>query len=230
MRGGYDAHNFGAWHRTMDLDLLLKVLQSLFYAGGLVIAGLTYRRAKSTILNTVNTEYHKKVIERLAELSEVLYREFDAFSDDAWYKQDDVGYVVECLHSNIKGHRELIVAAGELLEGVAVSPVQNRLQNLTNRYKSDPFLPDQIRDKVVGLLEKRVNVMDGAYWDVMQDYMSALAMGRHWDTLETNSSWLHNRVNEKLNEGGVGIAQVENAVHDIRLEIQRYFKQFNPIA
>lgn len=87
----------------MDLDSIAKLAQILFYAGGLLIGALTYRRAKSTILNTVNTEYHKKVIERLADLSEVLYREFDWSSDDAWYKQDDIGHVCDELHKAIQG-------------------------------------------------------------------------------------------------------------------------------
>jgi len=51
----------------MELDSLTKIAQIIFYSGGLLLGVLTYGRAKSTILNTVNTEYHKKVIEHLAE-------------------------------------------------------------------------------------------------------------------------------------------------------------------
>jgi hypothetical protein len=38
---------------------------------------LTYRRARKGILSTVNTEYQKRVMDRLQKLSELLYEEFD---------------------------------------------------------------------------------------------------------------------------------------------------------
>ncbi|MCF7967446.1 MAG: hypothetical protein K9L79_18190 [Methylobacter tundripaludum] len=213
----------------MELDSVTKLSQIIFYAGGLLIGMLTYRRAKSTILNTVNTEYHKKVIERLADLSEALYREFDQSSDEVWYKQDDVGHVVERLHEEIADQKEIILASGELDAGIPVSPKQMQFLNLTNKYKSDPFLPDPIRNKVVGLLEKRSNAMFNAYMTVMKQYISELAQGRHWETLNTNKHWLHNQIVDRLRMDGVGVADVEDAVHDIRLEIQRYFKQFSPV-
>lgn len=214
----------------MELDSVTKVAQILFYGGGLLIGMLTYRRAKSTILNTVNTEYHKKVIERLADLSEELYREFDFSSDEVWHRQDDVGHVVERLHEEIAGQKENIVASGEVDSGVPMSPKQMQLMNLTKKYKSDPFLPEAIRNKVVGLLERRSNAMFSAYMTVMNQYMSGLAKGRYWDTLDTNKHWLHNQVMDHLRKDGVSITDIEEAVHDIRLEIQRYFKQFSPMT
>lgn len=214
----------------MELDSILKLTQVLFYAGGLLIGMLTYRRAKITILNTVNTEYHKKVIDRLADLSEALYREFDQSSDEVWYKQDDVGHVVDRLHEHIVGRKADILASGHVNAGVPVSPKQMQLLNRTNKYKSDPFLPDQIRNKVVTLLENRSNAMYSAYMAVMKQYMSELAQGQHWETLDTNKHWLHNQIVERLRKDGVGVSDVEEAVHDIRLEIQRYFKRFSPVT
>jgi hypothetical protein len=214
----------------MDLDSITKITQILFYCGGLLVGALTYRRARSTILNTVNTEYHKKVLERLADLSEELYREFDFSSDEAWHNQDDVGEVVQRLHDEIVQHKDAILASGEVDSGIPMSPKQMQLMSLKKRYKSDPFLPEPIRNKVISLLEKRSNAMLGAYFAVMKQYMSALAKGQHWDTLETNKHWLHNQVMDRLRKEGVGISEVEEAVHDIRLEIQRYFKQFSPVA
>lgn len=212
----------------MELDSAAKFAQIIFYAGGLFIGALTYRRAKSTILNTVNTEYHKKVIERLSDLSEELYKEFDQSSDDVWYKHDDVGDVVERLHEHIVDHKEAILASGQVDAGIPVSRKQMELRNLTNKYKSDPFLPDAIRNKVVGLLEKRSNAMFNAYMIVIKQYMLELGQGRHWETLDNNKGWLSNQILGHLRREGVGITEVEAAVHDIRLEIQRYFKQFSP--
>ncbi len=50
----------------MTLDDGLKVTQIAFYVAAGVVAILTYLKAKRGLLNTVNTEYQKKVvIERL---------------------------------------------------------------------------------------------------------------------------------------------------------------------
>ena len=54
------------------LDPLLKATQILFYVVAGTVAVLTYRKAKDTLLNTVNTEYQKKVIGRLEELAKEL--------------------------------------------------------------------------------------------------------------------------------------------------------------
>ncbi len=214
---------------SFDLDAIVKVAQVIFYGGGLAVGILTYARARSTILNTVNTEYHKKVIERVSALSDELYREFDFFSDDAWHKQNDVEEVVKRLHEELIEHKDQILANGVVWGGIPVSRQQLHLHNLTKKYKSDPFLPAQIRDKVVALLKKRSDAMFGAYMEVLRNYQAELAQGKHWETLSTNHDWLHNQINDRLYKAGVGVSQVEEAVHDVRLEIQKYFHKFNPI-
>lgn len=214
----------------MELDSLTKIAQIIFYFGGLLIGVLTYRRAKSTILNTVNTEYHKKVIERLAELSEALYREFDFSSDELWYRQDDFGQVVDKFHEDIANRKDEILAVGEVNVGIMVSPKMIQISTLSKKYKSDPFLPEAIRNKLVLFFEKRDKAMSQAYLSVMLEYMSEISKGQHWETLATNKHWLNRKVEERLEKGGVSFLDLNEAVHDIRLEIQRYFKQFSPMA
>ncbi|CAB3732841.1 hypothetical protein LMG26690_04968 [Achromobacter animicus] len=214
----------------MDIDSASKIAQIGFYVGGLVVAVLTYRRAKSTILNTVNTEYHKKVIESVAALSDELYREFDFYSDAAWHKQNDVKEMVARLNEELLENKDEFVKTGELSSGIPVSSKQMQLSNLLQKYKSDPFLPESVRAKTVGLLKKRTEVMLHAQIEVLQKYVEDLAKGKHWDTLETNHHWIHNQINERLYKGGVGVSQVGEAVHEVRLEIQRYFQRFNPVA
>lgn len=214
----------------MELDSLAKITQIIFYTGGLFLGVLTYRRAKSTILNTVNTEYHKKVIDRLSDLSEALYREFDFSSDELWYRQDDFGQVVDKLHQEIASRKDAILAKGEVDAGIMASPKMIQISTMLNKYKSDPFVPESIRNKVVSLLEKRDKAMNQAYLSVMYEYMSELAKGQHWETLDTNKHWLNSKVEERLAKAGVGFADLRDAVHDIRLEIQRYFKQFSTMT
>ncbi|MEO2222654.1 hypothetical protein [Priestia megaterium] len=63
-----------------DIALLVQIA---FYIIGATIAILTYRSAKRGLLNTVNTEYQKRVMDHLHELSETLYSEFFSTSNDS---------------------------------------------------------------------------------------------------------------------------------------------------
>ena len=62
----------------------LKIVQIAFYIVGAIVAILTYRAARRGLLNTVNTEYQKRVMDRLHKLSEDLYSEFDPSSETYW--------------------------------------------------------------------------------------------------------------------------------------------------
>ena len=62
----------------------LKIVQIAFYAIASIVAILTYRAARRGLLNTVNTEYQKRVMDRLQKLSEDLYSEFDPSSPAHW--------------------------------------------------------------------------------------------------------------------------------------------------
>lgn len=59
----------------------LTLAQIAFYVVGAIVAIPTYRAARRGLLNTVNTEYQKRVMDRLHRLSEDLYSEFDESSD-----------------------------------------------------------------------------------------------------------------------------------------------------
>lgn len=70
----------------LSIDDILKIVQIGFYITVATITVLTYRSAKNGLLNTVNTEYQKKVIAKLEELSNELGSEIDSTSPNYWAK------------------------------------------------------------------------------------------------------------------------------------------------
>ena len=56
----------------------------VFYIIAGIVAVLTYRAAVKGWLTPTNTEYQKRVIDRLAKLSEGLFAEFDPTSENYW--------------------------------------------------------------------------------------------------------------------------------------------------
>ncbi len=213
---------------AIDWDATSKAIQSLFYLAAIILGVLTYRRARTTILNTVNTEYHKKVIEKLADLSDTLHSEFDHSSESCWTKNDDVGDVVAIIHERFEEEKEQLLEHKDWWHGIPVSKDEHRLHALSERYKSDPFLPEPIRKRTLALLDGRLEAIHSTHIKVFGDYTDALVQGKYLSTLKTNKHWLHNQVNEGLRAAGYGIEEVEQEVHAIRLEIQNYFKKFEP--
>jgi hypothetical protein len=213
----------------MSLDDTLKLVQIGFYVAAGTVAILTYIKAKNGLLNAVNTEYKKRVMDRLAEISKDLIAEYDPESPKHWSRIDSVKEVLDILHKEIRPRKAEIIRTGEMDTGIPCSSRWLELSRMADIIRSDPFIPRHIRAKLLDLFESRAEVMMGVYCDEVEGYQNELKKGKHWDTLDTNHHWLHNRILDKLNERGCGIAQIEKEVHALRNIIQDYFESFDPI-
>jgi hypothetical protein len=183
---------------------------------------------KRRLLNTVNTEYQKRVMDRLTLLAEELYSEFDPASESFWVKNDPVVEVVAEINKMFRDGGALILKEGKWSLGIPVSRDYAKLSGFVSKVKSDPFIPKRIREQLVDLLEARVQTLRTAYEEVIREYADSLAKGLHGDTLDENGYWLHNEINKLCYECGCGISQIEEEVHRLRLYVQQYLESFNP--
>jgi hypothetical protein len=207
----------------------LKLVQIGFYIVGAIVAILTYRAARRGLLNTVNTEYQKRVMDRLQKLSEDLYSEFDPSSETYWPKVRAVHDGIDRINDVFDRNREEILAGRKYHYGIPYTKDVQRLARLLNPVISDPFVPDDIRAAVVDLLENRIGVLSGLYAEQFEKYSTNLAKGKHEPFTELDDvNKIHNKIVEQQNLRGCGIAQIEDAVHEIRALIQDHFDSFNP--
>ena len=206
----------------------LKIVQIVFYAvAGIAI--LTYRAAKRGLLNTVNTEYQKRVMDRLQKLSEDLYSEFESGIANALATIRPVHAAVEHINDVYERNKDEIRAARKNYYGTPLTDDTKRLHNLLQPVVSDPFIPDNIREAVIDLLENRIAVLHTIYGNEFEKYANDLAKGKHepWTDFD-DVNRIHNRIVEQLNARGCGISQIEVEVHAIRRLIPDYFAAFNP--
>ncbi|GAB1768781.1 hypothetical protein [Priestia megaterium] len=63
--------------KSLSLKETALFVQMGFYIVGSIIAIKTFISAKRGLLNTVHTEYQKRIMDHLERLSEALYSEFD---------------------------------------------------------------------------------------------------------------------------------------------------------
>jgi len=212
----------------ISLDNAQKVAQIAFYVTLIVVTILTFLRAKKGLLSNVNTEYHKKVIERLAELSKTLLDEYDFDSPSHWSKRRMVDDAVEAINKEFLRRKAEILREGKFQPGIRSNPDYERLSRLAQRVKSDPFIPSEIRDKIVDLVGTRADVILEAHLRQMHKYCDELAAGKYERSLEDSKAVVHNRVMAELRERGCGIDEIEKEVHKLRLAIQKYFREFYP--
>jgi tetrahydromethanopterin S-methyltransferase subunit B len=207
----------------------LKIVQITFYAIGAIIAMLTYRAAKRGLLNTVNTEYQKRVMDRLQKLSEDLYSEFDPTSPMYWASRRPVHDGIRQINEVFQNNRDEILAAKKFYYGTPYTEDMKRLQHLLSPAVSDPFIPDNIRAVVVDLLQNRLDVLYGIYTSEFEKYAGKLAKGKQSPLTELDDvNNIHNKIVEQMNMQGCGVTQIEKEVHEIRSLIQDYFDSFNP--
>ena len=213
----------------MSLDEYLKLAQIGFYVTAGSVAVLTYIKAKNGLLNAVNTEYKKRVMDRLAEVSRELLAEYDPESPKHWSKVDSVREVLARLHENVVPHKEEILQSGKMWPGIPISSKEQELYRSVAVLRSDPFILRHIRDRLVDFFENRANVMTQVYCEAIRTYAEGLGKGKYWDTLEENHGWLHNQILAELRKRGCGIEQLEVEVHGLRNSIQDYLESFDPI-
>jgi tetrahydromethanopterin S-methyltransferase subunit B len=208
---------------------VLRIVQIVFYSIAAIVTILTYRAARRGLLNTVNTEYQKRVMDRLQRLSEDLYSEFDPSSEMYWPKVRAVHEAVEDINDVFERNRDEILAERKYLYGIPVTKDVQRLRRILDPVISDPFVPDEIRSAVVDLLDNRIQVLESVYSDEFEKYSNDLAKGEHGPFTDLDDvNKIHNRTVEQQRLRGCGIAQIEEEVHEIRALIQDYFDSFNP--
>lgn len=199
---------------------IAALVQICFYIVGATIAILTYRSAKRGLLNTVNTEYHKKVIEHLEKLSETLYSELETrdkhFSD----------IYLDSLRRDVEIILEQYHLSGELSCQFGLSEAEASFMDLQNKIRSDPFIPDHIVEHIDKYLNDRTRVMVMNRVEISHDLKEYHKLDKlnkiSADDVRYNA-W---RKMEKTDYSQEGV-QLE--IYKIRMMIKDYLKSFNPL-
>jgi hypothetical protein len=126
-------------------------------------------------------------------------------------------------------NRDQILAERKYYYGIPVTKDVQRLRRLLDPVISDPFIPDEIRNAVVDLLDNRIQVLGSLYSDEFEKYSNDLAKGKHGTFTDLDDvNKIHNKIVEQQRLRCCGIAQIEEEVYEIRALIQDYFDSFNP--
>ena len=172
------------------MDIAVKLFQIAFYITASIVAVLTFIKAKNGLLNSVNTEYQKKVMERLALLSDELWDEFDFASENHWSKDNTLDEVLDRIHTYASENKHEILTKKKGFHGVPLPQKQIEMMAMVDRLKSDPFIPEKIRVKIVSVLDGRLKSTLEAYQTVIEQYQNDLSNGKRWNNFDENKSFI----------------------------------------
>lgn len=213
----------------MTIEDYLKLVQILFYLTGGIITVLTFLIAKKGLLNPINTEYHKIAFVKIKELSEVLLSEFDPKSENYWAKDNLLEEYFKEVHDIFEKNKEQILKTKKFPMGRPSPRGFDRLTDIIREIKSEPFLPSEIRNIIVEHLEVRTKKSFSIQMEELDKYFNELANGKYQGELKHNYAFVHNRINDRMYKSDCGISQVEEQIHEVRLEIQKYLKKYDPL-
>lgn len=221
---------------------IASIVQICFYVVGATIAILTYRSAKRGLLNTVNTEYHKRVIDHLHELSELLYAEIDNTETgnhrhSQYFKDNDFLPTAKEMTEQFIAHVKNGANSKDFRYRRPTLPLAyKKYHRLKTQVESDPFIPDVIRDYVVNYLNLRAIANKSAIDNETQRFYYWLKE-QNGDALKNLPCSLDEymltrgnpNIQTELHDKGFSRKYVEAEAHKIRIMIKDYLKSFNPL-
>jgi hypothetical protein len=127
------------------------------------------------------------VITALAKLSEELASEFDPDSPNYWINRHDLKDMVDTVNAAFRQNRDRILKSGEWeVAEYPVSKNQIRAYRLIQSIRTEPFLPEEIQNSTVELLEGRIDALSRAENDALLHYQNYLAQGKGLEDIERN--------------------------------------------
>jgi hypothetical protein len=215
-----------------SIDAIAHLAQMAFYAVAGTVAILTYRTARDGLLNTINTEYHKRIIDRLSKLNDDISNVFSIIDAHHWLIDDQRDIFFDSLVEIFNYHKKKIIdeRSSEAIKfGLPLMKNQIDLRVISDSYRNDPFIPEKIRNLIIMLAEDRLRYLQIAFNESSNIFIRRLNDPNNWNNIEEYNMVFCNNVNRILYENGVGISQVQERVSAIQKEIQKYFGGFNKL-
>lgn len=212
----------------IDVDTLLKFIQIAFYGSGICVAWLTYLSAKRGLLNTVNTEYQKRVIERLAEVSKTLWDEFDTSGDSLFYRfTTEMRERARKINQLWQANDPFESYEARALLGTHIE-LLDHLWTLIVKWESDPFLPAHIRHEICASLRDRAEAVRKVAWAHLHDHLNGLRDGTISPS-EESAHRLRSAVLDHLEEAGYALIPTQEELIRLRNLVQAHLQSYDPL-
>lgn len=215
------------WLKTRDVaQFVLAYVQIAFYLSAVLVAWLTFFVARKGLLSPVNTEYQKRVMDRLSDVASELGEEWNPSSNACYvFHADYLKDACADIDEQYERYRRGDLSAESI--SIKLSPLDMRLTEQFNRWRSDPFIPDAIRFELLDFTVKRAHTYSDIYFSELGKYRKRLV--RRGDE-ERRPTWfdVNGPAHSRLAKAGFGFDDVARKVDVLRLQIQAYMQRYDP--
>ncbi len=211
-------------------DITSKFAQISFFAVTGVLAVRTYLSARRGLLNSVNTEYYKKVIATLDEIMRELRSEFDPEDPNYWKKAKSVEYFARESVNKAESYKLQLLShpVGSQTIPFAECYDEKRILRLIVLYKNDPFIPNEIRSYLLKMLDDRRLGITRTNLNAIRRFHSFVKENKGDVHFRSIDYQLAQSILTEMTEQGCNYNQIEQKVDEFRSQVQGFFSRFDP--
>ena len=196
---------------------------------------LTFRNVNKTLLSPVNTEYQKRVFDSLSEVSKWLFAELKAGNRNYWLDNPPMGYIWEQMREQFKNNRNSVEKFGIEPSDINMSSEFKQLEKIADEMRYNPFLPKDLRESIVGYLDKRVQASFDAMECSFNAFMENLEGTKDYPKILNEEFFeltlnidLENFYVDKISELGFSADDIEVRNKEFLTMIVEYLESFDP--
>lgn len=238
--------------QKLDLEDWQRIAQILFYITAGTVAVKTYLKAKLGLLNSINTEYQKRVMDRLSEISADLAEQIDYHSPKHLMSRASTDLVVDQIIEEWRPYKDEFInkkeVYGDIIETIPVPQAIKDLSNKQNVFYMDPFVPDQLNIEIAQFYQAKAKVIYKAYMKVFYEFQKNIFDKNFWAVVDASSEDLsrldvtvkfihenmklgvHANVVSTFEELGYKSNHFDDEVNQIQKHIKRYLQQFDSLT
>lgn len=215
------------WQETQSIaNVVLSYVQITFYVSASAVAWFTFVVASKGLLSPVNTEYQKRVMDRLDQVATELGEEWNPESRACWiYHEQYIQEACEDVDAQYDSYLRGETRAESIT--IQVSPLDTRLTEQFNRWRSDPFIPTTLRNELLDFTIKRNQAYSDIFFSEIGKYRKRLVRRSQTDP---RPAWhdANSPIHDRLKDAGFGFDDVAEKVDVLRLSIQAYMQRYDP--
>lgn len=211
------------------LEPIKSVFQTLFYMVTIAVAILTYINAKKSILSPVNTEYQKRIFDRLAEVTSFLCSEFQMGSSEYYLYQlpmeetlKEITDEYERIKNDIEDKNDFHVT------DYPVNPEWIKFRKKYDEVQFDPYIPEKLKTPILEYLNKRAESSSIAHNQAVSNFIRDANEESCAYVIKEDSWRLHNYFLEALEQQKCDTETLEPEVNKIKENFQEYMQSFQP--
>jgi|TARA_B100000749_G_scaffold88627_1_gene67237 hypothetical protein len=215
--------------QSMDLESTKNLAQIGFWLGALILAFLTYRNARKTLLSPVNTEYQKRIFDSLVNISERLFSELKMGKSQHWIRQRPMKDALAEICEEWENNKDSVEKYGlELTDWPAASDWYE-FHSLADEVRYELFLPEVLREKIVCYMEDRANAAEYAHDYAVQKFVEEVNRERKYHTLTVDNFMdIENFYAEGMEKAEMSIDEIHQRNRALMNEFVRYIESFDP--